>query len=159
MSIIPRATIDLCFSTMSLRESFDERLVAGEVTVIDVCLIVIPFRQRFVTCKFFIFPRQYANKSLWTSSTSRNKMFDKDVSSANGRGCVGPILCLVVFIPLLHLSVKQALSIWSSRRFSTIPDHACAWRSPMHTCREIKHYTGTVQLGLVFSGGALTCST
>lgn len=51
-------------------------------------------------------------------------------------------------------SIKDVLSCRFTAMFSTILKHACARRSPVQICREIRPCTETAFLLAVFSGGA-----
>lgn len=82
------------------------------------------------------------------------------MSVATGRECICKIFHSAVKRPQIHRSMYDVPSNTSTARFSTIPYHARACRSPIHMCRNMGPYTGPACLVAVLNGGSstdLTC--
>lgn len=141
---------------MCLWDSINDGSAAGDVTVISACV-------HGCTCighamgkgKWLRFPKPYEIVSFWTSASRSDNNLGSEVSIATGQERIGLISRPVGKITLIHRSMYDVPGSRSSVRFSTIPNHVCPFRSPIHTCGNMRPCTGTAFLLAVHSGETL----
>lgn len=156
MSIVPWAFISCFFSTMSLFHSITDIPRAGEVIAINACVLVsTAIGQATPQENYLRFSKPYDIASSWTCFSSSYKTLRNDESNAPGWECIGTIFRAVGKMPRIPWSLCDVPSNRSIATFSTIPNHARACRSLVHTYRDMTISTGKHCFMVVLNGGAL----
>lgn len=160
MFVVPRAIMDWFFFTTLRLYSISTSPEAGEITIINYCKCGGTVLERFTWQGSVVsLPKLVAcTSSRIFFSTRSDTPFNGDVSIATGQEWNGTAFHSYGKRPQINLSIKEVPSNWSTARFSTIPNHACAWR-PLVLRRDIRPCIETTCLMPIFSRGDFTCLT